>query len=226
MDQNTDTSTTSTSEADLPTAGAGDAGAAADGGAGGTQAGADGADAFAAERERFESTVRQLQSERDRATARAARIEAALAEGEGEGQGGSASDQNDPLLERIAGLESMLRRQQVSPVAAELRSADEFTIVAELRPDLFDPDQYADADALRAAVQAEAQRLNPIASAMEERIRAEVLAEVSEKYGLRLAPKAPEGEEKHGDPDVATLAGMSVHDLDPEQVLRVLRSTT
>jgi hypothetical protein len=221
LDENTDTSTTSTSESDQTQAGAGETGAGADGGAGGTRTVADGGDAFAAERERLNTTIRQLQSDRDRATARLREFEQPTGGDKGD------SPENAEILALKAGqaeLLTMLRQAQIGPVAEELRSAN--PVVAELRPDLFDAAQYADTDALKAAVDAEAQRLNPLASAMEERIRAEVLAEVSEKYGLRVAPKTPAGEEKQGDPDAVSLAGMSLKDLDPEQALRVLRSAT
>lgn len=223
------TPTTSTSEGDSTAAGAADSGASADGGTGGTQA-AVGGDAIA-QREAAQAEVRSLQSARDKLRAEIATLEAQR------GSTGSTSTpdnapQSDPevsaLRASVGNLEKMLRRQAVEPEAERLKADDKFASVASLRPDLFDSlDSYESPAALRAAVEAEAERLNPLVSALVEKEREAILAEVSSKYGIRIAPAAPAegGETPAGDPDITSLAGMSLKDFDPEVARRALRSS-
>ena len=173
-----------------------------DGTAGGTQT-AD-ADTFAAEREQYEARVRSFQSEADQAKARLAAMERELAEAKAppvEREDGSVD------LEAFAArlYSDFDRISTLKSTAASLRS--EFDLAD---PSYFDPEyvkQFDNADALRAAVQADHNR---VARLVDERAAAKEAAlrsEMAEKYGIRIdSPAGGEGSTPAGEMSVVEFA--------------------
>lgn len=212
--------TTATSEADQNSGEPENTGAADSGSGGGTDSGAD---QFAQERERFEEQRRTWQAERDRERAAREKAEKELADLKG------AGSQEEPLTPtKLADfLDQRDRQRSLAETANSLKSDEAFK---HADPAIFE--RYADFDspeALRVAAEQSHNRVAEVAKSTSEAAVQAVLKDVSEKYGLDLAPapSTKDAQAPAGDPTIEQLEAMPFDEFEavPEEVReRVLRS--
>lgn len=219
--------TEGTSVETSPTPGASEANPAT-GSAEGAPAGAQAAtDTFAAEREQYEGRVRSFQSEADRAKARVAELEAQIAASAGAGNTPSAESGFDPDV-IVSQLESrMTHRTEMREAAASLEQEFEYA-----DPDILArANEFESAEALRSAIEEGHNAVVAFRDSIREETRAEVLAEVREKYGIQIeAPPPADATAPAGDPTIEQIASWSFAEerafdaANPGVIDRVLRS--